>query len=60
MEKVLTFWGAIAAFGGFFAAATLSQELWDRAFILGMTICVVGFVSLAYCGMKATLGDDNG
>ena len=57
MEKVLTFWGAIAAFGGFFAAATLSQELWDRAFILGMTICVVGFVSLAYCGMKATMED---
>ena len=59
MEKLMTFWGAIAAFSGFFEAAMFSKELWDFPFIMGMTICLSGFIVLAYCGMKTTLGDNN-
>jgi len=57
MEKLMTFWGGIAAFAGFFQAAMFSQELWDFPFIMGMTICLSGFIVLAYCGMNATMGD---
>jgi multidrug transporter EmrE-like cation transporter len=59
MEKLMTFWGGIAAFGGFFAAAAFSKELWDFPFVLGIIICLMGFIVLAYCGMNATMGNDN-
>ena len=57
MEKLMTFWGGIAAFGGFFAAAAFSKELWDFPFVLGIIICLMGFIVLAYCGMDATMED---
>ena len=57
MEKFMGLWTGLAISFGFLTVCI--ETPWSLWFNVGLFMVGIGFIVLAYCGMNATLGDNN-
>ena len=58
MEKFMGLWTGLPISFGFLTVCI--EATWSLWFNTGLSMIVIGLIVLAYCGINATMGDNNG